>query len=107
MNGITMKAVLDVEPLLYDIDSTRWFGVKVGRLVARLRPERDGCSLIRWDWRAYGCLAQAFVRDVKDDGLIFGASLWQVGTRHLLYVGAKNGAPHLALGFCWLSRERP
>jgi len=81
-----------VTAIAYDYDSPRWFNLKLGVIGKRV---------------PRATLAQAFARDIKDDGLVWGLSLLQVGRRHLLYVGAKNGQPHVCLGFFWLTRGRP
>jgi hypothetical protein len=101
---IDLKASVDADLLKLDWDSKRWFGAKLGQFTVRLWQETDANSLPS---RISGCLAQAHARDIENEGLACGAGIGQVGQRHLLYVGARNGQPHLSVGFCWLTRGKP
>jgi hypothetical protein len=104
---IDMKASVDANVLHVDWAGSRWFGAKLGRFTMKLWHEADAHSLPSQGRRLSGCLAQAHARDIENEGLACGAGIGQVGQRHLLYVGARNGQPHLSVGFCWLTRGKP
>lgn len=97
-----MKASVDANVLHVDWAGPRLFGAKLGRFVAKAWRDPAGGKT-----RVSGCLAQAHARNIENEGLACGAGIGQLGQRHLLYVGARNGRPHLSLWFCWLTRERP
>jgi hypothetical protein len=103
MSDLECRLSVDGDVLSLDWNSLRWFGVKLGRLVLKARHGPTMSTVCR----ASACGAQAFARDIKGEGLMFGVGIGQIGMRHLLYVGANNGRPHVSLGFCWLTPGRP
>lgn len=104
MGETSVRATVDADLLKVDWNGLLWFGAKLGRATLRFwRVEGNGpCPPA-----IHVCIAQAFARDIKDDGLVFGAGIGQIEQRHLLYVGASNGRPHACVGFCWLTRAKP